>query len=209
MSRASGNRAVIVGSGAGASISAMVLSHNGWDVTIFEKGPKLIHGWEKRGPIKTVFSNDELKFNRRFEEPDPLSEPRAFRANPGTAPSMRLALRAGFAALMVALASGAAMIARGVAEVQTGHQQAAYHVAAALKPAHFVTMHAVLVLPAHSVGDGHEHRGLDGFSNEQVVGSAEERPRIVEELQRRRHARRLARARPTAVTGFRPPSSRP
>ncbi|GAA0257387.1 hypothetical protein GCM10009527_061730 [Actinomadura nitritigenes] len=72
----------------------------------------------------------------------------AFRANPGTAPSMRLALRAGFAALMVALASGAAMIARGVAEVQTGHQQAAYHVAAALKPAHFVTMHAVLVLPA-------------------------------------------------------------
>lgn len=72
----------------------------------------------------------------------------AFRANPGTAPSMRLALRAGFAALMVALASGAAMIARGVAEAQTGHQQAAYHVAAALKPAHFVTMHAVLVLPA-------------------------------------------------------------
>jgi hypothetical protein len=72
----------------------------------------------------------------------------AFRANPGTAPSMRLALRAGFAALMVALASGAAMIVRGVAEAQTGHQQAAYHVAAALKPAHFVTMHAVLVLPA-------------------------------------------------------------
>ncbi|WP_192809052.1 hypothetical protein [Actinomadura montaniterrae] len=72
----------------------------------------------------------------------------AFRANPGTAPSMRLALRAGFAALMVALASGAAMIARGVAEAQTGHQQAAYHVAVALKPAHFVTMHAVLVLPA-------------------------------------------------------------
>ncbi|GAA2158286.1 hypothetical protein [Actinomadura napierensis] len=72
----------------------------------------------------------------------------AFRANPGTAPSMRLALRAGFAALMLALASGAAMIARGVAEAQGGHQQAAYHVAVALKPAHFVTMHAVLVLPA-------------------------------------------------------------
>ncbi|MDL4816073.1 hypothetical protein [Actinomadura opuntiae] len=72
----------------------------------------------------------------------------AFRANPGTAPSMRLALRAGFAALMLALASGAAMIARGVAEAQSGHQQAAYQVAVALKPAHFVTMHAVLVLPA-------------------------------------------------------------
>lgn len=40
------------------------------------------------------------------------------------------------------------MIARGVVEVQTGHQQLAYHVAGALKPAHAVTMHAVLVLPA-------------------------------------------------------------
>lgn len=72
----------------------------------------------------------------------------AFRANPGTAPSMRLALRAGFAAPDASATMSAAMIARGVAEVQTGHQQAAYHVAAALKPAHFVTMHAVLVLPA-------------------------------------------------------------
>jgi len=34
-----------------------------------------------------------------------------------------------------------------VTEVQTGHQQAAYHVAGALKPAHAVTMHAILVLP--------------------------------------------------------------
>ncbi|TDD70581.1 hypothetical protein E1298_36590 [Actinomadura rubrisoli] len=71
---------------------------------------------------------------------------------PGAAPdvalSMRLAVRAGFVALCGALLSGAAMIARGVAEVQTGHQQAAYHVAGALKPAHAVTMHAILVLPA-------------------------------------------------------------
>ncbi|MDL4774970.1 hypothetical protein [Actinomadura xylanilytica] len=72
----------------------------------------------------------------------------AFRDAPGTAPSMRLAVRAGFAALLGALACGAAMIARGVVEVQTGHQQLAYHVAGALKPAHAVTMHAVLVLPA-------------------------------------------------------------
>jgi gluconate 2-dehydrogenase alpha chain len=81
----SGNRAVIVGSGAGASITAMVLTHNGWDVTVFEKGPKLIHGWERPGRIDTVFSNDELKYNRRFEEPDPLAEPRAFRASVGGA----------------------------------------------------------------------------------------------------------------------------
>ncbi|MFC6887198.1 MULTISPECIES: hypothetical protein [Actinomadura] len=72
----------------------------------------------------------------------------AFRAAPATAPSMRLAVRAGFAALLGALASGAAMIARGVVEVQSGNQQLAYHVAGALKPAHAVTMHAILVLPA-------------------------------------------------------------
>ncbi len=72
----------------------------------------------------------------------------SFRENPEVAPSMRLAVRVGFVALMLALASGAAMIARGVMEVQTGHQQLAYHVAGALKPAHAVTMHAILVLPA-------------------------------------------------------------
>jgi hypothetical protein len=71
----------------------------------------------------------------------------SFRRNPDAAPSMRLAVRMGFAALMFALASGAAMIARGVVKVQSGDQQAAYHVVAALKPAHFVTMHAILVLP--------------------------------------------------------------
>ncbi|WP_207400941.1 hypothetical protein [Actinomadura roseirufa] len=72
----------------------------------------------------------------------------SFRAAPGTARSMTIAVRVGFVALMFALLSGAVMIARGVALVQTGHQQAAYHVAGALKPAHAVTMHAILVLPA-------------------------------------------------------------
>ncbi|GGQ06441.1 hypothetical protein BKA00_003319 [Actinomadura coerulea] len=71
----------------------------------------------------------------------------AFRRDEDAAPSMRLAVRSGFAALMLALASGAAMIARGVATVRSGDQRAAYHVVAALKPAHFVTMHAILVLP--------------------------------------------------------------
>jgi hypothetical protein len=50
----------------------------------------------------------------------------AFRANPGTAPSMRLAIRAGFATLLVGLVSGAVMIARGVGLVNTGHQPLAH-----------------------------------------------------------------------------------
>jgi hypothetical protein len=72
----------------------------------------------------------------------------AFRPAPERDPAMRLALRAGFVALMGALASGAAMIAKGMVLVKTGHQQAAYTAADALKPVHAVTMHAVLVLPA-------------------------------------------------------------
>ncbi len=72
----------------------------------------------------------------------------AFRPAPRRDPAMTLALRAGFVALMGALASGAAMIAKGMVLVKTGHQQAAYTAADALKPAHAVTMHAVLVLPA-------------------------------------------------------------
>ncbi|WP_432967624.1 hypothetical protein [Dactylosporangium sp. CA-233914] len=63
-------------------------------------------------------------------------------------PSMRLALRAGFATLVIGLLSGAAMIARGVAEVNAGHQQRAYEVLGYLKPLHGVSLHGVLVLPA-------------------------------------------------------------
>jgi gluconate 2-dehydrogenase alpha chain len=73
-------RAIIVGSGAGAAVTAMVLSHNGWDVLIFEKGPKYIHGFQ-HGKIHTEFSSDELKASRNFEVPDPLTEPRTFRAS--------------------------------------------------------------------------------------------------------------------------------
>ncbi|MCK2213066.1 hypothetical protein MF672_004530 [Actinomadura sp. ATCC 31491] len=72
----------------------------------------------------------------------------AFRAAPGVAPSMRLAVRAGFATLLAAMAFGAVMIARGVVAVVTGDQQLAYTVATALKPAHAVFMHGVLLLPA-------------------------------------------------------------
>ncbi|MET8248985.1 hypothetical protein ABZV31_34210 [Streptomyces sp. NPDC005202] len=72
----------------------------------------------------------------------------SFRHRPTGPAGMPLAVRSGFAILLVALASGAAMIARGVVLTRTGHQQAAYHSTAPLKPLHGVSLHAVLVLPA-------------------------------------------------------------
>lgn len=72
----------------------------------------------------------------------------AFRHRPTGPAGMALAVRSGFAILLVALASGAAMIARGVVLARTGHQEAAYHSTAPLKPLHGVSLHAVLVLPA-------------------------------------------------------------
>jgi hypothetical protein len=72
----------------------------------------------------------------------------AFRRDPLGPAGMPLALRAGFALLVVGLLSGAAMIARGVFDTRTGHQQAAYHSTGVLKPLHGVSLHAVLVLPA-------------------------------------------------------------
>ncbi|MEU6284675.1 hypothetical protein [Streptomyces sp. NPDC047028] len=71
----------------------------------------------------------------------------SFRHRPTGPAGMALAVRSGFAILLVALASGAAMIARGVALTRTGHQVAAYHSTAPLKPLHAVSLHAVLVLP--------------------------------------------------------------
>jgi hypothetical protein len=72
----------------------------------------------------------------------------AFRHRPTGPAGMALAVRSGFATLLVALASGAAMIARGVVLTRIGHQEAAYHSTAPLKPLHGVSLHAVLVLPA-------------------------------------------------------------
>ncbi|MFC4948540.1 hypothetical protein [Pseudonocardia sp. GCM10023141] len=62
-------------------------------------------------------------------------------------PSMRVALRAGFGLLLVALGAGAVMIATGVVEARGGNPQLAYDTAGALKPLHFVAMHGILVLP--------------------------------------------------------------
>ncbi|MFF4036433.1 hypothetical protein [Streptomyces sp. NPDC001816] len=71
----------------------------------------------------------------------------SFRHRPTGPAGMPLAVRSGFAILLVALASGAAMIARGVVLTRTGHQEAAYHSTAPLKPLHGVSLHAVLVPP--------------------------------------------------------------
>ncbi|MET8511636.1 hypothetical protein [Streptomyces sp. NPDC005077] len=60
---------------------------------------------------------------------------------------MALALRAGFAILVVGLLAGAAMIARGVHLTRTGHQLAGYASTASLRPLHGVSLHAILVLP--------------------------------------------------------------
>jgi hypothetical protein len=61
-------------------------------------------------------------------------------------PSMRLALRYGFVVLAAAMGIGAAMIAIGVPLSRTD-PQAAFDTGGFLKPAHAVTMHAILVLP--------------------------------------------------------------
>jgi hypothetical protein len=61
--------------------------------------------------------------------------------------SMRVAVRFGFVILLVAFATGAVMIARGVVQARTGHAQVAYTTAGALKPLHAVAMHAILVVP--------------------------------------------------------------
>jgi hypothetical protein len=66
----------------------------------------------------------------------------------GLSPAMRLALRFGFGTWLVALATGAVMIATGVTAVRSGNPQLAYATAGSLKPLHAVAMHAVLVLPA-------------------------------------------------------------
>jgi hypothetical protein len=71
----------------------------------------------------------------------------AFRSNPTVAPSLRVAIRVGFAALSASMVVGAFMIAKGMRLVLAGRAQAAYTTAGTLKPLHAVTMHGILVLP--------------------------------------------------------------
>jgi hypothetical protein len=76
----------------------------------------------------------------------------AFRGRIHATPDVRLALRAGFAFLMVGLAMGAAMIAKGEVLINSGRRQDAYDTAGSLKWVHGITLHAIVVLPALAVG---------------------------------------------------------
>jgi len=71
----------------------------------------------------------------------------SFRANPAVPISLRIAVRIGFVALVGAMVVGALMIVKGMTLVFVGDPLAAYATGGALKPTHFVTMHAILVLP--------------------------------------------------------------
>ena len=74
-------KAVIAGSGAGASVMALTLAEAGWHGVLLEKGPNYFTGLGEHWPPKTVFSNDNLKANRCFEQPDPNAYPRTFRTS--------------------------------------------------------------------------------------------------------------------------------
>ena len=70
----------MIGSGAGGSIAAMELARAGWEVAVFEKGPNRFSNIDGDGPIRTTFSNDDLKMGpRNFAGPDPLVFPRTWR----------------------------------------------------------------------------------------------------------------------------------
>jgi hypothetical protein len=62
-------------------------------------------------------------------------------------PGLRLAVRVGFASLLVALAVGAVMIAIGTSTARTVSLAAAYDAAVVLVPAHAAAMQGILVLP--------------------------------------------------------------
>ena len=71
----------------------------------------------------------------------------AFRQNPSTPVSLRVAIQAGFVILIGSLTVGALMIAKGMTLVVNGNPQAAYATGGSLKPMHAATMHAILILP--------------------------------------------------------------
>ena len=71
----------------------------------------------------------------------------AFRPDPAAPADLLLAVRAGFASFLVALAVGVLMLARGMVLARSGDVAAAFAFSGGFKPGHAATMHGVLVLP--------------------------------------------------------------